>query len=197
MIIVQIGCNDGKDHVLDFCINNKESICEIHLVEPNPEALEDCKQTYLDFNQAKFYNLAIVPNDVESINLYIPQVKYYNGHASTITNHLVTHGHTSFNTINVLASTIAGFFDSNKITKCDRLYIDTEGLDCEIILNFDIEKYRIGRIEFETLHTDGVFTKGQNYNSCVEKLKALGYGQTEAAQYNEAYQLYVEKMRSK
>ena len=87
MTIVQIGCNDGKDHILDFCLKNKESIDEIHLVEPNPEALEDCKQTYSDFKQAKFYNLAIVPNDIESVNLYIPQVKSLNGHASTSTNH--------------------------------------------------------------------------------------------------------------
>jgi len=189
MIIVQIGCNDGKDHVLDFCLKNREGIEEIHLVEANPEALEDCKQTYSDFKQAKFHNLAIVPNDVESINLHIPQAKSLNGHASTIPNHLSAHGHTGFNTINVLASTLAGFFDSNKITKCDRLYIDTEGLDCNIILGLDIRKYKIGRIEFEVLHTDGVFARGQKYSSCVEKLTALGYRPTDAGQYNEAYEI--------
>ena len=189
MTIVQIGCNDGKDHILDFCIKNKESIEQIHLIEPNPEALEDCKQTYLDFKQAEFHNLAIVPNDIESVNLYIPQVKSLNGHASTSTNHLITHGHNHFNSINVTAINLNKFFDVNKITKCDRLYIDTEGLDCKIILNLDIEKYGIGRIEFEILHTDGVFAKGENYNSCVEKLKSLGYKQTQAGQYNEAYQL--------
>jgi len=188
MNIVQIGCNDGKDHILDFCLKNRESIEEIHLIEPNLEALEDCKQTYLDFKQAKFYNLAIVPNDIESVNLHIPQVKSLNGHASTSTNHLITHGHNHFNSINVTATNLNKFFDVNKITKCDRLYIDTEGLDCEIILNFDIEKYGIGRIEFEILHTDGVFAKGKNYTACVEKLKALDYKQTEAGQYNEAYQ---------
>lgn len=87
MTIVQIGCNDGKDHILDFCQNNKE------------------------------------------------------------------------------------------------------GLDCEIILNFDIKKYNIRRIEFETLHSDGFLTKGNNYNSCIEKLKTLGYKATEAGEYNEAYEL--------
>jgi hypothetical protein len=189
MTIVQIGCNDGKDHVLDFCQKNKEGIEAIHLIEPNPEALEDCKQTYSDFKQAKFHNLAIVPNNVESINLHIPQAKSLNGHASTITNHLFAHGHTGFNTINVSATSIAGFLDSNKITKCDRLYIDTEGLDCDIILGLDIWKYRIERIEFEVLHTDGVFAGGQKYSSCVERLTALGYRPNDAGQYNEAYQL--------
>jgi FkbM family methyltransferase len=189
MTIVQIGCNNGKDHILDFCQKNKESIEAIHLVEPNPEALEDCKQTYSDFKQAKFYNLAIVPNDIESVNLYIPQVKSLNGHASTSTNHLITHGHNHFNSLNVIATNLNKVFDVNKITKCERLYIDTEGLDCEIILNFDIERHKIGRVEFEILHTDGVFTKGKNYNSCVEKLKALGYKATEAGEYNEAYEL--------
>jgi FkbM family methyltransferase len=189
MIVVQIGCNNGKDHILDFCQKNKDSIEAIHLVEPNPEALEDCRQTYSDFNQAKFCNLAIVPSDVESINLYIPQGKSNNAHASTIKNHLTIHEHREFNEINVQASSLNKFFDSNKITKCDRLYMDTEGLDCEIVLNFDIVKYNVGRIEFETLHSDGFFTKGQNYNSCIEKLKTLGYKQTEAGEYNEAYEL--------
>lgn len=188
MTIVQIGCNDGKDHVLDFCLKNRESIEEIHLIEPNPEALEDCKQTYSDFKQAKFHNLAIATNNLESISLYVPQGKSSNGHASTLVNHLTAHGHQDFNTINVPATSLAGFFDINKITKCDRLYIDAEGLDCEIILDFDIEAHGVERIEFEILHTDGVFTRGQNYNSCIEKLKSLGYKQTEAGQYNEAYQ---------
>jgi FkbM family methyltransferase len=189
MTIVQIGCNNGKDHILDFCQKNKEGIEQIHLIEPNPEALEDCKQTYSDFKQAKFYNLAIVPNNVESINLYIPQGKSNNVHASTIENHLKVHEHSHFDTINVLSSNLNAFFDSNNIAKCDRLYMDTEGLDCEIVLNFDVVKYSVGRIEFETLHSDGFFTKGKNYNSCIEKLKTLGYKQTEADEYNEAYEL--------
>lgn len=189
MTIVQIGCNDGKDHVLDFCLKNRESIEEIHLIEPNPEALEDCKQTYSNFNQAKFHNLAIVTNNLESISLYVPQGKSCNGHASTFTNHLTAHGHADFNTINVSATSLAEFFDSYKITKCDRLYIDAEGLDSNIILSLDVQKYRIARIEFEVLHTDGVNTKAQKYSSCIDKLTALGYEPTSASEYNEAYQL--------
>jgi len=189
MTIVQIGCNDGKDHILDFCINNKESIEEIHLIEPNPEALEDCKQTYSDFKQARFHNLAIVQNDADSVELHIPRTKSLNAHASTFANHLTAHGHQDFNTINVPATSLAGFLDSNKIEKCDRLYIDTEGLDCEIILNFNIQKYNISRIEFETLHSDGFLAKGKNYKYCIEKLKTLGYKETEAGEYNEAYEL--------
>ena len=189
MTIVQIGCNDGKDHILDFCQKNKEGIEAIHLVEPNPEALEDCKQIYSDFKQARFYNLAIVPNDAGSVDLHIPRTRSLNAHASTLTNHLTSHGHIDFHTINVSAISLAGFFDANKIEKCDRLYMDAEGLDSYIILGFDIQKYRIARIEFETLHSDGFLAKGQNYNSCIEKLKALGYKATEAGEYNEAYEL--------
>jgi len=189
MTIVQIGCNDGKDHILDFCQKNKESIEAIHLIEPNPEALEDCKQTYSDFKQARFYSLAIVPNDADSVDLHIPRSRTLNAHASTFKNHLIDHGHTDFDTINAPATSLASFLHSNKIEKCDRLYIDAEGLDCEIILNFDIEKHNIRRIEFETLHSDGFLAKGKNYNSCIDKLKTLGYKATEAGEYNEAYEL--------
>ena len=189
MTIVQIGCNDGKDHILDFCQKNKESIEAIHLVEPNPEALEDCKETYSDFKQARFYSLAIVTNDADSVDLHIPRSRALNAHSSTLKNHLIDHGHTDFDTISAPATSLASFLYSNKIEKCDRLYIDAEGLDCEIILNFNIEKHNIRRIEFETLHSDGFLTKGENYNSCIEKLKALGYKATEAGEYNEAYEL--------
>jgi FkbM family methyltransferase len=189
MTIVQIGCNDGKDHILDFCQKNSDSIEAIHLVEPNPEALEDCKQTYSDLRQAEFHNLAIVTNNLESISLYVPKDKSHNAHASTFENHLTAHGHQDFNTINVSATNLAGFFDSNKITKCDRLYIDAEGLDSDILLDLDIQKYQIGRIEFEVLHTDGANVKAQKYSSCIERLTALGYQQTDAGQHNEAYQL--------
>jgi len=189
MIVVQIGCNNGRDHVLDFCFKNNKCIKEIHLIEPNLEALEDCKQTYSDFHQARFHNLAIVANNDQFINIHIPKSKSFNEHASTFINHLVEHGHADFNTISVPALSLADFFDLNKITECDRLYIDTEGLDCDIILGLDIKKYKIQRIEFEVLHSDGVFTKGQKHSSCVEKFKNLGYRSTNAAQYNEAYQL--------
>jgi len=189
MTIVQIGCNDGKDHVLDFCLKNRERIEKIHLIEPNPEALEDCKKTYSDFKQAKFHNLAIVTNNLESISLYVPQVKSCNGHASTFANHLTAHGHQDFRTINVSATSLAKFFDSNKITKCDRLYIDAEGLDCDILLGLDVQKYKIARIEFEVLHADGVNTKAEKYASCIEKLATLGYGLTNASEYNEAYEV--------
>jgi len=189
MTIVQIGCNDGKDHILDFCQKNKEIIEEIHLIEPNLEALEDCKQTYSDFKQAIFHGLAIVPNNSDSVDFHIPHAKSKNAHASTLANHLTSHGHIDFNTINVPAISLAGFFYSNKITKCDRLYIDAEGLDCDIILGLNIQKYRIARIEFEVLHADGVNAKAEKYSSCIERLKAFGYEPTDAGEHNEAYQL--------
>lgn len=188
MKIIHIGCNNGKDHVLDFCIKNKNMIEEIHLIEPNEYELEICKQTYSGFPQARFHNLAIVPDEKKSVELHIPQQKSFSGHASTSTAHLIAHGHNGFDSIRVMATNLNEFFESNKISICDRLYIDTEGLDCEIILNLDIEKYKIGRIEFEIIHTDGVFSRGQKYINCIEKLKNLGYIQDDAGQYNEAYQ---------
>lgn len=109
MTIVQIGCNDGKDHILDFCQKNRDSIEQIHLIEPNPEALEDCKQTYSDFKQARFYSLAIVPNDADSVDLHIPRSRTLNAHASTLKNHLIDHGHTDFDTINAPATSLASF----------------------------------------------------------------------------------------
>ena len=76
------------------------------------------------------------------------------------------------------------FFQSQGITKCDRLYIDTEGLDCKILLSFDISKYNFEWIEFEILHTDGVFQRGPNYNNVIKMLTSLDYEIVEAAKFN-------------
>jgi FkbM family methyltransferase len=196
MIIVQIGCHDGNDHVLDFCLKNRRDIKEIHLVEPNPEALKDCRQSYSNFQEARFYNLAIVGNHLKSIDLHIPKIKSFNSHASTIPSHLAAHKHQSFKTIKVKASTLANFFDANKLITCDRLYMDTEGLDSDIVLSLDFMKYKIKRIEFEVIHADGPFRKSLKYFSCIKKLMDLGYRPTNAsvctetgAQYNKAFRI--------
>jgi len=55
------------------------------------------------------------------------------------------------------------------------LHIDVEGLDADIILYLDLQKYNIPYIVFESAHSDGYFTQGSKYQQCVKKLTDLGY----------------------
>jgi FkbM family methyltransferase len=189
MTIVNIGANNGIDDCLAFCRENNDKISSIHLVEPNPIALAECRQSYSNFTNANFYQIAVMPLSENLEFLYIPESNQMSGHASTIEQHLLSHGHSRFSKIKVETISINNFFKENKILVCDRLYIDTEGHDCKIINEIDFNQTRVNRIEFEILHTDGVFCRGENYNLAVKKLNELGYKKTSAGQYNEAYQL--------
>ena len=186
MTIVNVGANNGLDQCLEFVLKNLDKVDEVHLIEPSPECLEECKRNYSGVRQAKFHNLAIVPDNSNRAILYRPKGQPLSGHSSINREHLYLHGHSMVEGIDVEAMSLTAFFDLFKVTKCDRLYIDTEGLDCQIILSLDIAKYGIEWIEFENIHADGPMTKGKSYKDCVDKLKALGYELRPTTQYNEA-----------
>lgn len=184
MIVVNIGANNGQDQCLDFVLANIAKITEVHLIEP--AGLEECRKAYESVPQAKFHQIAIVPDDSTSVTIYKPQDESLSAHASVSKEHVYQHGHPEVDSFEVEAMNLEKFFKSQGITKCDRLHIDTEGLDCQILLSLDIEKYGFEWIEFEVIHADGTMKKGDNYNAVVEKLKNLGYEIFPTSDYNEA-----------
>ncbi len=186
MTIVNVGANNGLDQCLQFVLKNLDKVDEVHLIEPSPECLEECRKNYGGIGQAKFHNLAMVSDNSNWAILYRPKGQPLSGHSSINREHLFQHGHSLVEGIDVKAMSLGAFLDSLVVTKCDRLYIDTEGLDCQIILTLDVAKYGFDWIEFENIHADGPMNKGENYSLCVAKLKALGYSIKSTTEYNEA-----------
>lgn len=185
MIVLNVGANDGADDCLEFVLANRESISQVHLIDPSYEAIGKCMETYKDIPQAKFHELAIVPDDSQAAILYSPKNQPDSHHSSLIPNHTLYHGHKIIEGIAVKARSLPGFFEQNKITKCDRLYIDTEGMDSHILLALDFHKYKIAFIQFEALHSDGLATKGQNHAMLTKKLLSLGYSIRRSGAWNE------------
>lgn len=184
MKIVQIGCNDGNDHCLAYVKNNLPQITEIHLVDPLPGCIEKAQKAYEGIKQAKFYQLMIGETNGEG-TIYYPTKDPTSGHSSSILTHMHAHAHTQLGTLKLKQVTLNTFMEENKINNCDRLYIDTEGLDCKILLGFDYMKYRVGYIEFEILHTDGPFYRGPIYEKCVTGFRKNGYEIRGASEYNQ------------
>lgn len=186
MIIVQVGTNNGVDSCSDFVLKNKELITEVHLIEPLVACNAHIKSVYKDVNNYKIYNVGISDNPhSKEITIYYPASNAISGHSSSDYGHLTAHHHSVISHVTVPCYTLEKFFELNNITKCDRLYIDTEGLDCKILLGFDYTKYGISYIEFEIIHADGAFNKGESYNKCVDKFHACGYNVNPAGEYNE------------
>jgi FkbM family methyltransferase len=186
MTIVQIGANNGIDSCSDFVIKNKERIKEVHLVEPLQACNEHIKKVYKDIPNVKIYNLAISENPIlKEMSIYYPKHDNTSGHSSSNYGHLTAHSHSEIEFVTVPCFTLEAFLLNNGITACDRLYIDTEGLDCKILLGFDFNKYGISYVEFEIIHADGTFNKGEIYNKCVAKFIENGYRIETAGEFNE------------
>lgn len=186
MKVVNIGCNHGLDDCRQFVAENLAAIREVHLVDASPAALEQCRQNYRNIAQARFHHLAIVPQADERVVFYAPRGEPASQHAYVIREHLSAHHHPSLDEAEVPAMRLPNFLASLQIGKPDRLYIDAEGLDCQILLQLDFSRPTPDFIQFEKTHSDGPFRHGPTYQACVEKLQAAGYRIVPTSYGNEA-----------
>jgi len=166
MNIVQIGCNNGKDHVLEY-VKTRTDISLLLLIDASIESIKKCKETYSNFKNCTFLHSAIVPDNSGFVNIYFPTNDEQSGHSSLSFDHVTRHNHKSVSTLRVPSININELLERYK--PIDRLYIDTEGLDAILVNSIDFSKYKIPYIYFEFVHSDGAFNVGLNF----EKAKAI------------------------
>jgi FkbM family methyltransferase len=179
MKIIQIGANNGKDHVFDLINDNKDSLELAILVEPIPFIIDELKNQYKDINNIVIENIAITQDeDLNSMDLYYLKDSNYEV-SSFSKHHVINHkpkGSTyELNSLSVPCMTINKLMEKHNIQTLDYLFIDTEGLDVHIIASFDFNKYKVKDIIFESVHTDGVFSRNKNFQQLSEYLDQLGY----------------------
>ncbi len=175
--IIQIGANDGKrfDILNKFIKKNKTNSI---LIEPIKKNYLELKKNYQKCDYVQLENSAISVNN--EIN-YLYKVnekflKYYDNHIPGITsfkkNHLINHGvsksHISREKVNCLS--IKKLFNKYKIKKIDLLFIDAEGYDGNILLDFFKMKKFFPIIIFEYIHIDNNVLK-----KVIDKLKKNKY----------------------
>ncbi len=175
--IIQIGANDGKrfDILNKFIKRNKTNSI---LIEPIKQNYLELKKNYKKCNYVQLENSAISVNN--EIN-YLYKVnekflKFYDNHIPGITsfkkNHLIKHGvskrHISREKVNCLS--IKKLFSKYKIKKLDLLFIDAEGYDGDILLDFFKMKKFFPIIIFEYIHIDNNVLK-----KVIDKLKKNKY----------------------
>lgn len=172
MNILQIGCNDGNDHVFQY-IKTQTDTNQVVLIDASFEALERCKQTYQNIQNCKFLHNAVITDDREFVNLFVPANNNDSQHSSLSFDHLLKHNHEHISTIKVPAININVLLEIYK--PVDRLYIDTEGLDSQLVCAINFSKYKISYIFFEFVHSDGAFNIGQNFDRTKNILLSNGY----------------------
>jgi FkbM family methyltransferase len=188
MKIIQIGANNGKDNVFDFIKKNQKSLELAILIEPIPFIIDELKFQYKDINNVIIENIAITDEEnLEQMTLYYLGDSNYEV-SSFSKNHVLTHKPpgSSFplESLEVSCFTINKLMKKHNLNDVDYLFIDTEGLDVHIIASIDFAKYKIKNIIFETVHTDGAFSRGENFNKICNYLNQLEYNLSNIDQLN-------------
>jgi|TARA_B110000967_G_scaffold36507_1_gene35740 FkbM family methyltransferase len=141
--IIQIGANDGvRFDILNSYIKKYKT--KSILVEPIKENYEKLKKNYEDCNFISFENSAISTNNEISF-LYKVNEKYiknYDDHIPGITSfnkeHLLKHGVKNRHIIceNVSSINMKDLIIKHRLNSLDLLYVDAEGYDGKIIIDF-------------------------------------------------------------
>ena len=165
--IIQIGANDGKRFdPLNKYLNKYET--KTIFVEPIKEHFEKLKKNYLGKNNCIFENSAISDFDgfTEIFKVNENNLNLYDDHIAGISsfekNHLIKHNvkskHISSDKVNTL--TIKSLIEKHHINNFDLLFIDVEGHEGKIILNFFHSINLRPIIIFEYIHVENtIFDK--------------------------------------
>lgn len=177
MIVVQIGTNNGNDHVREFCLKNKPS--KIILVEPFSIHYDEIKKNYNEIENVIIEMIAISPNNEKLATLFYsvmdgpvrgPNCSYQV--TSMVADHLLKHDYelSDLRPFTCEAMTINELFIKHNLNKIDYLFLDIEGIDFEILEMINFSKFDIKNIQIEILHIDrnklNIFMNNHGY-SCM------------------------------
>ena len=157
--LVQIGANDGLrfDHLKKYLYDkNLKAI----LVEPVPKYFKKLSDNYFGFENIILENYAISEiNSVTSIFCVRDQyLEKYSDHIKGINsfdiNHLTLHGVNKkhIEKISVKTIKLSELINKHSINNLDLLYIDAEGYDANIVLDFLSDNLMKPIIIFEYIH---------------------------------------------
>ena len=175
--LIQIGANDGNrfDTLNKYIKKNKTNSI---LIEPIKKNFNDLKENYKECNFVKVENLAISINNEISF-LYKVDEKFlnlYDNHIPGITSfdryHLIKHGvkRRHISKEKVTSSTIEQIINKYNLTYLDLLFIDTEGYDGKLVLDFLKIQLFTPIIIFEYIHIDNY-----EFDKVIKKLLSSQY----------------------
>ncbi len=173
--VIQIGSNDGKrfDNLNNFIKKFKPIGI---LVEPIKSNFENLKKNYLNQENIFFENLAIsVDGKIDHLfKVKEDKLHLYDEHIVGITSfkkeHLIRHGVKNKHIVKEIVNAISinDLLKKYKLEKLDLLYIDTEGYDGEIVIDFINNSDLRSIIIFEYIHVNNL-TLNSALNQLIKK----------------------------
>jgi FkbM family methyltransferase len=175
--LIQIGCNEGNDHVFNFVKDNYQDLDQIFLIDANDKCYDKIKDQYGKFPiNYEFIHLALVPEYNINEVIFYRGIYEYCAHGSLKKNHLIEHHHDldKIFEFTVPAKNINALFKEKNLSIIDYLFIDIEGMDVDIINSINFNEFEINYIQFEHVHSDGTHSNGGNkLRECLNKIKDI------------------------
>lgn len=181
MNLVQLGANDGDDHVLRFIKQSNINFDNIILVEPMPLVIDKLKENYENIKNVSIEELAIVSDDyLDKVNIFYDTASPNHQVSSLDKKYLKDHGpgDERISQFLVPAMTFDKLMTKHKMTNIEYLYTDCEGMDFKILLSIDFDKFNIRNIFFESFLPSFMPEnpqRNEEYTQLVEKFEKYGY----------------------
>ena len=193
--LVVIGAHTGV-HILSD-INEYENE-QILLVEPVPYNLRILKKNILNYQTIKIEPVTVGQENKIRKFYFIKEESITNlgkhwasGIGSFDKQHILNHKTKRFNvtgddieTIDIKCLTFSELLEKYSISEIDKLQIDVEGAEYEILNFIDYKNISINKILFESKHFDGTFNEGQKLESIKEKLLTNNFKLTQIGKEN-------------
>ena len=184
--LVVIGAHFGvwlSDELSRF---DKENIL---LVEPVPYNYNKLEERFINSNNIQICTNAIFSEHKVSKFYYVNEKSisklgkhWASGIGSFNKNHILDHRTKRFKVeekdideIEIEFITFDNLIEKYLIESIDKLQIDVEGAEYEILKSIDYKKINISSIQFESKHFDGTFKEGAKLEKIKKKLISEGY----------------------
>jgi beta-1,4-mannosyl-glycoprotein beta-1,4-N-acetylglucosaminyltransferase len=176
--VIQVGTNQAKDDLAYHLLCNYESLELGIFVEPNKFHNPDIKKCYEKYDNVIIENIAIKPSSVLDNHITLYFHDHDGGYGFQVTSCSLDHinKHYPFGKVysfEVPCLSLEELLDKHSIIFLDWLLLDIEGIDAEVILSFNWEKYEIKRVEFEYIHL------GDKAEIIKQKFLNMGYKEVE------------------
>jgi hypothetical protein len=164
--LVQIGVNRANDDFTTIVRGlGNENINKLILVEPLEMCNPHIQSCYKEFDYV-LENIVINVDKTKITEDFF--VSKYNWLSSLKESHIEKHNTNEIPVkVTVNSMTLNNLFEKHNLRKIDVLFIDSEGMDDELVKSIDFDLYDIDTIYYEHLHIDNEsfidFLKLKNY----------------------------------
>jgi FkbM family methyltransferase len=170
----------------------KKTSKNILLIEPVPYNFSQLKERYNDFNNIFFEQKFVGGNNSQIIFFFVKEDSisklgkhWASGIGSHSKQHILDHKSKNFNIkdndinkIQIESTTFNELCERHKISIIDKLLIDVEGAEQQIIETIDYKKILIKELVFEYKHLDGSFLFNNNLKKLIKFLNNKNFQET-------------------